>query len=679
MSSRCVVVLAVVIAACGVSAPRPTAIHSIATMPVSGGVALGSVQVGATRYAVDYTFDRNAVTAMVETAGGVIGVTASGNLLRYDRDTLAITREAVASPPVRCIATNGAEVLVGVPGGVAVLDPDALVLSRLVDVAGTPRWLGTYAHGTRLAVVVAPDQRDIWNRKPDDHREIRATLVRIDLRDRRAPVSIGDIAMPVRNASSGALPTSWLVDGHDRLWYAVDDGEFGDDVERIDLMTGAVTPIAGLQGHRVRGFVDTGGELWAYGGLEHMVMSQGVLARMAGDTAIIMWQGDGAAFRGDDGTVQITGPRDTLIRLDGAAVASSLAVTKLWRTGDHWRALLGGDLYDVSADASRWKLVVRLGTDDRVTTGLLVAGSPVVATPHAVLRIAAGVVERHAVPGQLDAGADAIVASAAGMFLTSFSDRHRAWRDDGSRWAPVELAAYANRDIEVRAVPGHAPWLFVSGTSDAPNVVARWQHGGFVEAWRGDTGPSFGVVAIADALWSHQDDQLYRFDGHGWTHVGSHPLATDRLRVMRLRAVADRPLVLDDDSHVLFDVHGHDTPHASLVARALGVEIVDAAALPDGSTLVATSAGMARLAPHATTLVPEPSLDDVRHLARDASGRIWQASTHEVAVVIDGVVQRVAIPGLDGRTITALAMEPARAEIAIALGSDGVIRLVGRQ
>jgi hypothetical protein len=284
-----------------------------------------------------------------------------------------------------------------------------------------------------------------------------------------------------------------------------------------------------------------------------------------------------------------------------------------------------------------------------------------------VARIRNGTVDRHAVPDQLAAHADRLIASTAGVFLLDDADSHQPWREDGGRWSRVEMSAFGhNFGIELRSLPDRAPWLYISGTSETPNVAARWDGASFQPVWTGDAGPSTGVAAIDDTLWAHDNDQLMRLDRNGWTHVGTFPLRHDILEILRLRAIAGTDLVIDDDKHRLFELHGRDTTHAWLVAALRSqAKVLDA--IVDGTrTLVATDGGL-RVLPGGGAL---PGLAGVTFLARDADGRIWQASHSAVAVAS----HEVSLPILDGRPIASVAAS--RGAVMLGLGANGVIRLI---
>jgi hypothetical protein len=221
-------------------------------------------------------------------------------------------------------------------------------------------------------------------------------------------------------------------------------------------------------------------------------------------------------------------------------------------------------------------------------------------------------------------------------------------------------------------LPDRAPWLYISGTSETPNVAARWDGASFRPVWTGDAGPSSGVAAIDDTLWAHDDDQLMRLGPNGWTRVGTFALRHDIVEILRLRAIVGTDLVIDDGAHRLFELHGRDATQASLVAALTSpVQVFDA--IVDGArTIVATDAGLRVLSNGGHELAAVPGLAGVTFLARDGDGRIWQASHAAVAVGS----HEVSLAILDGRPIASVAIS--RGAVMLGLGASGVVRLTAR-
>jgi hypothetical protein len=126
--------------------------------PPSGEVRLASGRV------VNYTihFDRNSLRDSLRDGDGLIALTSSGVLLRFELPAVRLVRERIDNDEVTCIGRgeNGA-VLAGLSDGrVCRVDPATLGLIDVAKLPTAPQWVGwCHAAGNRPAgLVVATRQ-----------------------------------------------------------------------------------------------------------------------------------------------------------------------------------------------------------------------------------------------------------------------------------------------------------------------------------------------------------------------------------------------------------------------------------------------------------------------------------------------------------------------------------------
>lgn len=112
--------------------------------PPSGQLLLPSGRV------VDYTihFDRNSLQASVRVGDGLIALTSSGALLRFELPAVRLVRERI-DDEVTCIGEgeNGG-LLAGITDGrVCRVDPTTLALTDVARLPAAPSWVGSCAAG----------------------------------------------------------------------------------------------------------------------------------------------------------------------------------------------------------------------------------------------------------------------------------------------------------------------------------------------------------------------------------------------------------------------------------------------------------------------------------------------------------------------------------------------------
>jgi hypothetical protein len=272
-------------AACGDEAPGPPA----------GEVRLESGRV------VGYTihFDRNALRDSLRLNDGLISLTSSGALLRFDLPAVRLVRERMGIEEVSCLGHGEDDtVLAGLADGrVCRVDPVMLDLVDLARLPSAPQWVGWRpAWAGQPAGVVAVRRQT----KPSEHRGPFPDV----------PYSVvHDLATGRTFASKDRddLATAFLLDRTGRLWLGSDRGEWGGRITRVDLNEGTLAEIKppGTGGRSawdgVYGFVELrDGQVWAFGGTEHMGFTNASLTRIDSVVPQQLFAGDnGARLRTD--------------------------------------------------------------------------------------------------------------------------------------------------------------------------------------------------------------------------------------------------------------------------------------------------------------------------------------------------------------------------------------------
>ncbi len=222
-----------------------------------------------------YYYNRNALADVVLAGDAVIALTDSGNLLRFERASLRLTREWFGPVPVTCLGrAEGEAVLAGFADGrVCRIDQATLRMTELARLAGKLQWVGT----TAAAPGAQPNSRLVAVFEQSKKVEIRG-------RKYDVPYSVvGDIASdrtyavePRSDYPSDLRATAFLLDRKHRLWLGADNGEWDGWCSCVDLDAGEVRSIAGLRIYddtprllwrNVYGFAELhDGQVWAYGG-----------------------------------------------------------------------------------------------------------------------------------------------------------------------------------------------------------------------------------------------------------------------------------------------------------------------------------------------------------------------------------------------------------------------------
>ena len=165
---------------------------------------------------VEYTipFDRNALQASERTGNGLIALTSSGVLLRFELPDVRLVRERGESVEVKHLGRGeGDAVLAGLADGrICRVNPATLELTEIAKLPAPALWIG-WISGTAnrpggLVVVTGSTKSTV-------HDVATGKTLTVEFK-----------------------ATTFLSDSAGRLWLGADNGEWGGQVARVDLTKG---------------------------------------------------------------------------------------------------------------------------------------------------------------------------------------------------------------------------------------------------------------------------------------------------------------------------------------------------------------------------------------------------------------------------------------------------------
>jgi hypothetical protein len=238
-----------------------------------------------------YHYNRNALADVLRTGDAPIARTDSGNLLRFDRATLALTREWFGSVPASCLGRgeNGAVLAGFIDGRIGRIDPVSLAMTELARLTGKVQWVGVITAGAgagqparpRLVAVVVQE-------KPFDYKG-KTYQVPCSVVHEVGSSKTYDV-YPTSEYPSNLSASAFLLDSKHRLWLGADRGEWGGWCCYVDLDAGKIHSILGLKVYEtwprelwlgVFGFAELrDGQVWAHGGTTHMGSTEGFIWRV---------------------------------------------------------------------------------------------------------------------------------------------------------------------------------------------------------------------------------------------------------------------------------------------------------------------------------------------------------------------------------------------------------------
>jgi len=275
--------LAAVVAAC---APAPLHVDQRPAMAPSQKLDAASATPAPREIGVryQYYFDRNALASSVIVGSNVIALTQSGHVLRFDKASLALMGAQFLSRRARVMGgADAMSVLVGFEGGrIARLDAASLATETVTTVSGTPMWVG---RSKTFGAVIVFASRKVGTRP--QWREYENYRIWLGARAGEAP-----IVLPPKQ-SVGEPSQNFFLDSRDRLWRGTDGGEWGGDVDVVDLNSGQAGRGPPWDGSNVYGFAESRrGLVLAFGGLTHMGGFASFVANVEPDRASFLYKYD---------------------------------------------------------------------------------------------------------------------------------------------------------------------------------------------------------------------------------------------------------------------------------------------------------------------------------------------------------------------------------------------------
>jgi hypothetical protein len=666
----------------------------------------GEVRLGGSRVATySIHFDRNSLRDSLHLGDGLIALTSSGNLLRFELPAVRLVREQIGVLEVTCLGRGeGGAVLAGLSDGRACrVDPSTLDLADEVKLPAAPQWIGWgTARGARPAGLVVVTRRT----KPVDR----------DGRHWDVPYSVVHDLATGKTFATEEDATTFLLDRAGRLWLGADRGEWGGQVTRVDLVRGTIEAIkpppslnpevkAFWQG--VYGFIELrDGQVWAFGGTSHMGSNYGEITRI--DVAEPR-----TLFAFDPPEDPEKEPDPNLPRMP---------ITHIVEENGGLLVFSYSDVFRVDKELKSWKKVATLMIQYRWGRPDAVGAYPSVCAvhpprrpggPYLLATIGDGYVRLDGekatplgLPGQLGSSSvDRVENTSEGTYFFEDDERLSAWRLGTRGWEVASLAPPIEPDpandaaafeaeeeswYETHMLVGPAGEIYtVSGTGVSPGTRTTARRvGGESERLGRETSsliPSASFLNADGTLWNAFHGELKRFDKGRWETVARLPEGESPSRPRPLNSNGPPWLLLDRDGDNLWRLeHGAqgENPQLTRVRTRDGenaLRIHDAIPWSDGALLLATDAGLRIyiLASRTTSRadLPEPARPATT-LVRDGLGRLWLGGDGGLWLSGPGARAPEAfarLPWVGRGGIHGLALDPRHADgVIVALGSRGV-------
>ncbi len=683
----------------------------------------------------DYHFDRNAFADSVDLPGGLVALTRSGNLIRFDPETRKPTREWFGPSRITCMGQGepGSALIGFEDGRVARLDPATLEFKVIATLPGQPHWVGTKAGGGAVAVVerwkwfdATVDGLGEWGfpgtRKFGDE----VGSLETGIQEWHPYSEVHDLGSG-RSCAIGGRASAVYLDRKDRVWFGAEYGEFGGWCRCVDLSDGQARVIQGAFDPAdekdpfrdcVYGFIELRDErILALGGVMHD-FGRISIHRVDGDRGEVLLnleRGDFILKRGNfiDNEPAGFGPGNPdspiVLMLENGTNDSLLAVSE------------DNSIYRTDPALKRWDLVHQLGKRPvRGPGDVAEQDAPNIRAVHprregllcatdrdGYVLIAGGREARELAPHQLEARKiDWIDVTPEGPLFCDWSENVSWYLRDG-RWTLDETSLSLQR--HKFTTPDGTRWGFVFAVEDAPDrdrdrgeeepkaggpkpplerfVEVRWQKAaglpGMVERPE-DRSEYLENGEMVFGSMAGEQKRMRRRDGLGFPKEmpapGTFSLG-DLFRVVN--EAGSRWMVFNWDEEQLFALsYGPEFRNPRLVPIALEeaglpLKVYDAISWSREEILIATRKGQ-KLCDIATGQVrpaPLPSPERaVKRLARDGSGRLWLGGEGLWMVDGEGRLHDLAPVPMVGRSeVVALARDAGRRDgVIVSLGTRGV-------
>jgi len=539
----------------------------------------GEVEVGGgLRARWSYHFNRNSIRDALISGKSLVALTESGDLLRFDVDTMALTAERVGQRSVVCLGSglDGAILAADDNGTISKLDSGTLEPIPLARIDERIAWIGVDAVSGGLLAVSSPTEEDLGKHFGSDQ-----VVCRVH------DISTGKLYRPRKKmVMSWSMARAIFLDSNRRLWIGFDWGEWGGGAVFVDLAIGTMGEVEeAWAADNVFGFFEPSpGEVWAYGGLIHFSANWFIARVDRGKAEMVAMSRDarGNAVEHQPGTPELPitsifsgGTEDSLIVLSFHELFRFHPKDKRWEFLHRFRPRYVAGRPDAMGSYPAIRKVLRPKSD---------ALKVILATRRDGLISYSGETEnRHTIPNQPEmVDLEKIQSDDKGLLFIG----EGCWALRDGQWLKETLR------------PPVKPW----GSS---------------------------CFATPDGtLWSADDQGLSRFESKDWVRCNQENPTPSRPRVV---SSGGPPWILhcNSDRHQLFRLAIGPGPNEARIERLLENEkdrVRDILELEPGHFLLATDGGLKSWQGGAETFAP-PAVPlpprKVWTLARDGSGRIW--------------------------------------------------------
>jgi hypothetical protein len=226
-----------------------------------------------------FHFDHNSLRGSLRLSDGLVALTSSGILLRFELPAIKLVRERIGAEEITCIGrVEGDTVFAGISDGrICRVDPMSLEFTDFARLHSAPQWIGWRGAAAKRPAGLLALTTQSKNVEEDGRRF-------------SVPVSaVHDLAKHTALVLEQQA-TTYLLDRTGWLWLGADKGEWGGWVARVDTSNGSVIEVkppldpaakdeSSWEG--VYGFVERAdGQVWAYGGTSHMGMNSSFITRV---------------------------------------------------------------------------------------------------------------------------------------------------------------------------------------------------------------------------------------------------------------------------------------------------------------------------------------------------------------------------------------------------------------
>ncbi len=668
--------------------PRPTASTGAQIRLESGRV-------------VEYTipFDRNSLQDSLRAGNGLIALTSSGVLLRFELPDVRLVHEHAETVEVKCLGRGeGGAVLAGLADGrICRVNPVTLELTEIAKLAASPRWIGWLpAIGNRPAGLVVVTGS--------------------------TTCTVHDLATQ-KTFTAGHNATTFLCDATGRLWLGADNGEWGGRVTRVDLTRGSSAAIDpppsgdprwAAHWDGIYGFIELRDhQVWAFGGTSHMGSNSRNITRIDEDKPRPLFECETHAALEEK-------PDEP---------PPALPISHIIEENESLLVFSYDDVFRVDKTLKTWKQVATLSLDYRPGRPDAMGSYPAVCVvhppardgePYVLATSSDGYVLLHdakatarTIPGQLSAlGIDLVVNTAEGTLFFEDTDP-----EDGDALPPWTLGARGWNVVSLEPPVKDPPPKPAMDEEDDDDWFARSVTYVFVDprggeiytvtgtGSRGSTLTTARLIAgktvllgressslqpascfvVAGTLWHAAYGELKRFEQGRWKTILPLPDAKGRHQLSPINKNGPPWFLLDNAYHTLWKLeHGPQAENPRLTRLELRENanlLQTSAAIPwsSGMLLLATDQGLRFFSPTTGKVTKAdfsqpPELPVV--LSCDGLGRLWLGGEHGLWL-IDPAAKSLEslgrVPSVGRNSVRSLAPDPHHADGMIAaLGAGGV-------